>query len=138
MAKKTTSVQIKGLREIRDNLYRLPKAVREGVVYGILEEHAKPIAEAAAGMAPVRTGRLSDSIRVSRTADGYKRERGVFSVFIGPGPEMSPRGFWQEFGTINHGPQPFMRPAWDGASGELAQSIADAFWQEIEKELGLT
>ena len=44
-----------------------------------------------------------------------------------------PQGVWQEFGTVNHSPQPFMRPAWDGGKDKLLDGIADDFWTEIEK-----
>lgn len=125
------------MRELRDNLYRLPRAVREDIVYDILEKHAEPIAKTAADLAPVRTGRLRDEIQVSRKAADYKQDAGVFAVHIGALKSTSVRGFMQEFGTIHHQPQPFMRPAWDGAIRGLAQGIADDMWTAIRKELKL-
>lgn len=137
MAKRKTSVKVEGLRELRDNLYRLPHALRENIVFGILEGRAQPIAETAADLAPVRTGRLRDEIHVNRKAQDYRPEAGVFAVHIGPRRVGSLRGFMQEYGTLHHQPQPFMRPAWDGAVHDLARGIADDMWEAIRKELKL-
>ena len=49
------------------------------------------------------------------------------------GKEAPPQGIWQEFGTVNQPPQPFMRPAWDGGKDALLDGIADDLWAEISK-----
>ena len=51
----------------------------------------------------------------------------------GPGGNVPPQGIQQEFGNRNHGPQPFMRPAWDGGQDALLEGIKDDLWAEIER-----
>ena len=38
---------------------------------------------------------------------------------------------WQEFGTVHHAAQPFLRPAFDTKKVDAANQIGDDFWSEI-------
>jgi hypothetical protein len=40
-------------------------------------------------------------------------------------------GLPQELGTIDHAAQPFMRPAFESASGQSFTIIRDATWREL-------
>jgi hypothetical protein len=52
-------------------------------------------------------------------------------MFVGAGP--LPQAHLQEFGAPQHGPQPFMRPAWDGGKMAMLEGLKDDLWKEIEK-----
>ena len=56
---------------------------------------------------------------------------------MGPGGQgggkAPPQGSLQEFGTKNHGPQPFMRPAWDAGKDQALDDVKTALGAEIEK-----
>ena len=59
-------VSIEGLKELEEALKELPKATGKNVLRRAMTNAANPIAEAARGMAPVKTGKLKESIAVSR------------------------------------------------------------------------
>lgn len=53
-------------------------------------------------------------------------------IYVGPG-KGGAHGVLQEFGTVHHGPQPFMRPAWDSKKSTALNIIADELGNEIMK-----
>lgn len=58
---------------------------------------------------------------------------GSFAVmFVGPDAKQF-HAHLQEFGTVNHGPQPFMRPAFEQKSGEALEIIKNTLGDEIAK-----
>jgi HK97 gp10 family phage protein len=126
-------VKIEGLAEIAATLRALPRAVRADVMQGVLLSRAVPLQQAAAGMAPVLTGTLQNSIIISakpptnRTPKQHRQDREVFVK------ATSPNAIWQEFGVPHAPPQPFMRPAWDAEKGKLLDNIAADFWAAIEE-----
>jgi HK97 gp10 family phage protein len=52
-----------------------------------------------------RTGRLVRSVRKTRVVNDHKRHRLVGRVIV-----TAPYAIYQEYGTIHHGAQPFVRP----------------------------
>jgi HK97 gp10 family phage protein len=74
----------------------------------------------AAGLAPVETGALARSIRASATGDTVEVTAG------------QPYAGYQEYGTATVPASPFMRPALDAATGEIAETYRD----EIESIMG--
>ena len=66
-----------------------------------------------------------------------KSSKTFAEAYMGPGGDGNakapPQGVQQEFGNKNHGPQPFMRPAWDAGKAELLDGIQDDLWAEIDK-----
>ena len=138
-------VKVEGLRAVNDALGQLPKATGRNVLRRVALERLKPMAEDARAKAPVLEqggGDLRDSIDVSTKLKGYakrlnKRGKAEVEAYMGPagrgGKKAPPQGTQQEFGNKNHGPQPFMRPAWDGGKHKLLDGIADDLWTEIDK-----
>lgn len=49
------------------------------------------------------------------------------------GPNRDPKTHFQEFGTAHHGPQPYMRPAWDEHKARVPAEIGKNLWAEIQK-----
>jgi hypothetical protein len=52
-------------------------------------------------------------------------------MFVGPGPD--PAAWNQEFGNVNHGAQPFARPAWDQEAQPTLERVGRHLWDEFEK-----
>lgn len=160
MALRTTKrVSVDGLRELDKALSELPKATARNVLKRTLVKAGTPIAEHAKRLAPVDTGKLKDSIKVSprlgttagkaefaaamraglgqQAAVGAMRDArraakgaGSFAeVYIGP--DRRPQGVLQEFGTSHHPPQPFMRPAWDAEQDRALDIIKSELGSEI-------
>lgn len=140
----TTFVSVEGLREIDAAMDDLTKASAKGVLRRSGIKALEPMAEVARGLAPDNpaTGApdLGSSIAVgtklSKRQAGLHRkmfrdDKASAEVFMGPGPD--PAAWNQEFGNVNHGPQPFMRPAWDGGKDRLLKDLQKLLWAEIDK-----
>lgn len=148
MARNT--VRVEGLREVDAALGQLGKATGRNVLRRVALARLEPMAEVARRLAPddPNTGGrdLHKSIAVSTRTSKVKRSRAeniaaragkaTVEAHMGPagvgGKGAPPQGVWQEFGTINHPPQPFMRPAWDGGKDKLLEGVKDDLWREIE------
>lgn len=132
-------VKIEGLKELQDTLQELGKVAGRNIMRRVLIARAEPIAEAAADLAPVRTGNTRDNIAVS-TRLGRKARSGhdklsphAVEVYIGPTEPNVFYSTYTEFGTSKSAPKPFMRPAWDAASETLIDGLADDIRAEIDK-----
>jgi HK97 gp10 family phage protein len=139
---KGVAVSIQGLREVDAALGELGKATGRNVMRRVALARLEPMAEEARRLAPVEDTDLRDSIAVSTRLAGYarrlnKRSKSEAEAHMGPagagGKKAPPQGSLQEFGTKNHPPQPFMRPAWDGGKTDLLTGIREDLWSEIEK-----
>lgn len=148
-------VSIEGLRELEKALAELPKATGKSVLRRVLKARAEPVKAAARAAAPELTGNLKNSIVVTtKRPKGYKTgaarayakavamggDAKAAAKAAGPSPVEAfvvtgdiPQAFFQEFGTVNHGPQAYMRPAWDATRGAVLGNIKDDLWAEIEK-----
>ena len=142
MARQT--VKITGLRELENALRELPKATGKNVLRRVLRKRAEPMADAARSSAPddpaTGAGDLRSSIAVStklskRQASLHRKmfrdDKAAVEMFVGAGPV--PQATQHEFGNINHGPQPFMRPAWDSGKDQILDGIKDDLAEEIDK-----
>jgi HK97 gp10 family phage protein len=79
--------------------------------------------------------RMGGSVAQARTAmrDARRAANGSFAeVYVGPG-RGGAHGVLQEFGTVNHPPQPFMRPAWDQEKDGALEIIKRELGGEIDK-----
>jgi HK97 gp10 family phage protein len=130
-------VHVEGLAEVQTALRQLPDSTAKAVLRRVGRKRLAPVAELARELVPVGQGELRDSIAVStrlaRRQRGKHRKDGPddVEVFAGAGPH--PQAHLQEFGTEHHGPQPFMRPAWDAEKGRMLGGIRQDLWQEIER-----
>jgi HK97 gp10 family phage protein len=139
---KGVAVSVEGLREVDAALGDLGKATGRNVMRRVALARLEPMAEEARRLAPVEDTDLRDSIAVSTKLAGYakrlnRHSKSEAEAHMGPagagGKKAPPQGSLQEFGTNNHPPQPFMRPAWDGGKDALLEGIADDLWAEISK-----
>lgn len=83
---------------------------------GLLDRVAESVAQQAQRNAPVHSGDLQNDIGVKRRAGtAYTRHRWV-------GTDLK-QGFFQEFGTSNHPPQPWLTPAADAGVETLTEEL---------------
>ncbi len=138
-----TTVKVEGLKELEAALSELPKSTAKAVLRRTLKKAGEPIAASARALAPddPNTGGndLKSSIAVSTKLSPrqkgvhkkmFKDDRASVEMFVGAGPLS--QATQQEFGNVNHGPQSFMRPAWDGKQNEALNIIKSEMWNEIE------
>jgi HK97 gp10 family phage protein len=140
----TVTMKLDGFDGFEQNLEQLEKlATRRAVARRSLIKAAQPMADMAQGMAPVGdTNTLAPSIMVGTKLSKrqaalhrkmFRNDRAAVEVFVGAGPLSS--AHTQEFGTAHHGPQPFMRPAWDSDHKALLQRLGEIMAKEIEKAI---
>lgn len=141
----TVRVRIEGLREVQEALRTLlPDRKARTVIRKILRDRLKPIAARASDLAPVgpsNTKHLKNSIAVSGTLRRSQRDRSKnpndITVYAGPSTKYSNAvlhyAHLQEFGAPQHGPQAYMRPAWDEHKSGMIRNIGQDVWKEIEK-----
>ena len=97
-----------------------------------------PTRDAASNKAPEAEGDLSDSIIIGRVSRRHRRhQRSEVELAVGPrgGKGGINYAAQQEFGNINHGAQPFMRPAWDSTKLQVLVTFKEEMWVEIDKAL---
>lgn len=135
-----TTVKLTGFKELDDALKTLTKAAGKGAMRRALKKAAQPIADAANAAAPVGpTGEyaksFSYSTKLNKRQGGIHRkmfrdDKASVEGFVGTN---DPAGVQQEFGNENHGPQPALRPAWDGGKMQVLDDLGRELWIEIEK-----
>lgn len=140
----SVSFEVTGFKDVDKAIEQLSKSAGKGVLRRSLKSAAEPMAEIARSLAPndpLTSGDdLGSSIAVStklskRQAAMHRKmfrdDRASVEMFIGPAPD--PAAWNQEFGNVNHGPQPFMRPAWDQDKMAMLDRLSKELWAELEK-----
>lgn len=134
-------VRVDGLRELDRALGDLPKATAKGVLRRTLKQSAEPMATLANALAPILTGDLSESFSYSTKLNkrqgklhrkAVKNDKAFVEGFVG---SNDPAAIQQEFGNVNHGPQPSLRPAWEAQKKPTVERISAALWSEIQKSV---
>lgn len=132
--------KVDGFKEIEAALLNIRKLpTRKAAIRRAMVQAAQPMADAAQGMAPVRTGKLKLSIGVGtkltrRQAAIADKSADEMRVYIGPDGRVN--GITQEFGTVNHAPRPFMRPAWERDNRAMLERLSEALRREVFASLG--
>ncbi len=139
-----TRVRVEGLRELDRALAELPKSTAKAVLRRTLLKAGKLIADSARAKAPDDPGTggkdLRSSIGVGTKLSNrqaklhrkmFKNDKASAEAFAGAGKVA--HAHLQEFGTVNHAPHPFLRPAWDGNKMRALDIIKTETWVEIEK-----
>ncbi|RYE43612.1 MAG: HK97 gp10 family phage protein [Hyphomicrobiales bacterium] len=82
-------------------------------------------------------GSTGEAVAAMRDARRAAKGEGSFAeVFVGPAAgskRAAIKAIAQEFGSVNHPPHPYMRPAWDAKSGEALDTITREMGGEIDK-----
>lgn len=126
----TVKIQTAGFDQA---LGQLKESTAKNVLRRTGRKALEPFDQAWRDRAPHLTGALEESGGVGSNLTRSQRkehERESFvEVFAGPGP--NPQGVQQEFGNLNHPPQPFMRPAWEATKEQVLQGVIDNLGTEI-------
>ena len=135
-------VRLEGFKELEKALSEIGKAsTQKAVVRRALKKAAQPMADTAMALAPRQEGTLQASIAVGTKLSArqaklhrrmFKDDKAAVEMFVGAGPLSSAHN--QEFGNEHHGPQPFMRPAWDAHAMPTLNRIGNLMWDEIDKQ----
>lgn len=136
------TVKTTGFADMEAALAKIEKkATQKAVMRRALKKAAQPMADAAKSKAPRDDGVLQASIGVStKLSDRQKKlhrkqfrnDKAAVEMFVGAGPLSSAHN--QEFGNEHHGPQPFIRPAWDQEAMPTLERLGQEMWSEIEKQ----
>lgn len=136
-----TQFKIEGLRDVEQAFKQLENVnQRKASARRAMKKAAQPIADDAQKLAPREFGTLGESIKVGTVLS--KRQRGIHrkmfrddraavEMFVGAGPLSSAHA--QEFGTENHAPQPFMRPALDSNVTGYLETLGSEMWADLRK-----
>lgn len=137
-----TTVKVEGFADLERELEKLSKAAGKGVLRRSLKKSAEPMAATANAIAP--SGETGDyaksfvySTRLNKRQAGlhrkmFRNDRAAVEGFVGTN---DPAGIQQEFGNVNHGPQPAMRPAWDQEAQPTLDRLGRILWDEFEKSV---
>jgi HK97 gp10 family phage protein len=134
------TMRFEGGEELARTLRSLPEAVTKTVVLKALRDGAEPIRHLAGLHAPrsPHAPHLADSMtisvasRVGTVQGGRWRDvdAGEYAVAVGPAKDFF-YGMFQEWGTVHHGAQPFMRPAFDSGVPAGLGIIGQQLWAAI-------
>jgi HK97 gp10 family phage protein len=140
-----TTMRVDGLRELDAALGALAaeygKASGKAVLRRVGIKALQPMAETARSLAPDDPATpdpdLESSITVGTKLNKTQaklarkdQDKALVTVYMGTNDVA---GVPQEFGTVNHGPQPFMRPAFDADKEGAVKIVAQELGPEIER-----
>jgi len=125
------TVKTSGFKELERALSDLKVTTARNIARRGLKEVLEPVAEGARQRVPTLSGDLKESIVVTTKNPKRNRKRSKIEAHAGPGNH--PQGVQSEFGNHNHGPQPYLRPAWEAEEPGLLPALASVVRQEIDK-----
>lgn len=144
-------IKVEGLSALYEILQSMPVKLEKNVMRGAIRAGSKPVAEDARRRAPVLAepdprrvaGALAKSVRIMSTnARGGVVKGGVVAggrIKVGRGKNGAQADpFYAhmiEYGTVNHAPQPFMRPAIDTQAQAAIDATAAYIRDRVEAEL---
>lgn len=143
----TENIRLTGFAELDAMFEELEKhATRKAVARRSLRKAAQPMADLANRLKPndPATAGAEDAIQIAvstvlspRQRRAHRRlfrdDRAAVEMFVGAQPH--PAAHNQEFGNVNHPPQPFMRPAWDQDHRALLDRLKPELWADIERTI---
>lgn len=135
-------VKFEGGEELARTLNALPAELTRKIVLAALFLAAEPMRRSASSFAPREPGApdLADNIGVSvadriGSVEGGRwaaREDQQHAVAVGPTKGFY-YGLFQEYGTVRHVAQPFMRPAFDAEATTALTILSDELWWAIRR-----
>lgn len=127
-------LRVEGLKDLEQSLIELPKATSRNVVLRSLTLYAKRIASLASRLAPDDPGTRGKDLKSSiatQTVSARQRESSV-EVAISWLKRIRHGGF-QEMGSANNSPHPFLRPAFDENVPVVIAGLKQDLAAELEK-----
>lgn len=137
------SVKTFGFIEMDRALGEFSKPTAKNVLRRTAVEALEPMADIMRAKAPRDDGDLIDAIGVG-TKLGKRQKRmnrnpSTVEAYAGVkvvGAGMPPQATQQEFGNEHHGPQPFVRPAWEQDKAALLDRTRDSLARQIDAARG--
>lgn len=134
----TWSCKSEGFDRLDRQMAKMASGIPQDRQRDVLHRGGQLIVDEAKRLAPVRTGALRDSIRVTDDREGllYGKLSGTgMSVYIGPVGSVDDGDVYyarfQEFGTINMRAHPFMRPAIASERPEAERLVLTLLAQDV-------
>ncbi len=143
----STTIKVEGLRELGAAMKALGAEVAQKIATGMTSAAAGVIRKDAIARAPehdkphtvdgvkVQPGNLKRNIVRKKVAKSKTRLTSEHIVTVrGKRKDgyAARYGRLQEFGTVHHAPQPFLRPAFDGKKMEAIEAMKKAAGRRIE------
>jgi len=146
------ALTLDGTGDLLKRLQSLPAATSASVQRKALLAGAVPIQEHAASIAPRDESssgpHLADNIVIGVQSARKLKQSGLGAaeldiaqsgMVVEVGPALQPSdhfyGYFQEFGTVHHAAQPYMRPAFDTQKHRSLAVVIAAMWEAIRKAL---
>lgn len=120
------SYRVEGGKELARALDQLSTRVSAKVAREALTEAAEPFQKTATQLAPVEPG--APDLKANIVISPVRGQDAMATVAIGPAKGFF-YGFFQEYGTVRHGAQPFMRPAFDSQVQAVLTRMSAAAWR---------
>ena len=137
-----TTLKTTGFKELDRALAQIEKTTTaKAVMRRALKKAAQPMADKGKSGAPKAHGDLAASVSIGTKLSKrqrklhrkmFRNDKAAVEMFVGAGPLSSAHN--QEFGNEHHGPQPFMRPAWDAEAQPTLERLKTEMWSEINKQ----
>lgn len=136
--------KVDGVDDLNATFAEMSKGLARGALTRIavnaLKDEFVPVAQSLAPDDPATQGNdLKASIiagpasKLNSRQKKLNKQRDDRSFGEGFAGTNDPAGMQQEFGNVNHGPQPFMRPALAQTQGAIIDHVAKNAWPEVEK-----
>ena len=140
----TIKLRLEGGRELQKALSELTTASARRIARKTLLEEMQPLADKFNQLAPegdpadddrplkgsyaatVSRQLISKVARREHKKDGYAQVSG----WVG---SASPNALWQELGTVDHPPQPHVRPGWDSTAPAVLNSFLNSLQGNVDK-----
>lgn len=156
------SMTVQGGAELAKRLEALSEALSKKMLVDALTAGGEPIRSRAATLAPRSKGpgpHLADHIVISAGRTGHTVAIGPSFAKVGAGlkeealikaaneaasrgvvgsEDYGVRGLMQEFGTVHHKAQAFLRPAFDALGRASLRIIEERLWAALRKQAGTT
>lgn len=134
----TWSCKSEGFDKLDRQMAKMASGIPQDRQRDVLHRGGQLIVDEAKRLAPVRTGALRDSIRVTDDREGllYGKLNGTgMSVYIGPVGSVDDGDVYyarfQEFGTIHRRATPYMRPAIASKRPEAEKLVLTLLAQDV-------
>lgn len=139
---KTTSFEFKGFKEMYKCLDHLSSSTKSKALTPMLVEALQPVKDTARAIAPddpltsppynLNTSiEVSDKQRSGNAKSDRKLGRFDARAYVGPVGAGYPQAIMQEFGTVHHPAQAYMRPSWNAQKHNVLALLRAIFASHI-------
>lgn len=122
-------IRLTGTKEIAKKLKAMDANLRKKAVDPSLRAGIKEFVEEAKAQAPVKTGKLRDSIKARK--DGRSSTRGS-TMYIAGVVKAAFYWIFIEYGTSRISAKPFMRPAWEASNKRAIDKTIDTLRKKLK------